>query len=274
MRVNNGSIGRFTAELENAIKNAVLDCTKNEERIAIPFSGGIDSSIIALLASRNTDAVLYSVGVDGAYDLKMADTASKALGLELTKIEINKKDIEEAVPRLMKIAGSVNAVEISFELPLYFVAKESREQVLVSGQGADELFGGYAKYISVERSKLHETLQKDVELVQNVGVPRERKIARCFKKELRTPFLSTFVVSTAMKIPVEYKIYEGVRKYILREVGRSIGINEEIVTRAKKAAQYGSGTMNLIKKLAKENGMGTSQYISSISSVEFDRKVP
>jgi asparagine synthase (glutamine-hydrolysing) len=255
---------KFTTELEDTITTAVLDIVKNEKRVAVSFSGGIDSSIIASLASRNTEVMLYSVGTHNAYDLRMAENASKLLGIELTKIEINKEDVEEAIRQLAGIVKFASVVEISFELPLYFVAKKSNEHILISGQGADELFGGYARYLSMEKLKLNEFLQKDLECAL-VRALEEKKIANNFKKELYAPFLSPVVVAVAMGIPVEYKIYNGMRKYILREVGKSLGIDEEIVTREKKAAQYGSGIMNVIKKLAREKGMNTSQYVLSIS---------
>lgn len=265
METHSEGLGKFTSILENVITNAVRDVVKNEKCVAILFSGGIDSSIIALLASRSTKVVLYVVGTNNAYDIRAAENASEILGLELITVEVDKRDIENAIHQLIGIIRSTNAIEISFELPLYFVAKKSKEKVLVSGQGADELFGGYARYLSIEKLKLKETLQTDIQQVQSVGVLREKRIAEHFKKELYAPYLSPPVISVAMDIPIEYKIHNGIRKYILREVGKSIGISEEIVIRAKKAAQYGSGIMSTIKKLAREKGMNTSQYILSVS---------
>jgi asparagine synthase (glutamine-hydrolysing) len=169
------------------------------------------------------------------------------------------KDVENAIPLLAKIINSNNPVVLSFELPLFFTAKNSIEKVLLSGQGADELFAGYARYL--KSKNLENDLLKDVNELKNRGILRDKKVASYFSKELRTPFLDEKVIKTGLSIPVEYKIKKGVRKYVLREVGRRIGLPDEIVMKEKKAAQYSSGVMKAMKKLAKEKNLGLKDYI-------------
>ena len=64
-----------------------------------------------------------------------------------------------------------------------------------------------------------------------------------------------------LSIPEEYKIKDGIRKYVLREVGKSLGLPDKIVMRKKKAAQYSSGMMRAMKKLVKEKKLGLKDYI-------------
>jgi asparagine synthase (glutamine-hydrolysing) len=78
---------------------------------------------------------------------------------------------------------------------------------------------------------------------------------------LISPFLEYDITDLSLKIPVEYKIKDGVRKYILRELGRKIGLNKEIVEREKKAAQYGSGIMKVLIKSAKNEKLSLKEYL-------------
>jgi asparagine synthase (glutamine-hydrolysing) len=64
-----------------------------------------------------------------------------------------------------------------------------------------------------------------------------------------------------MSIPLEYKLKANIRKYIFREFARTLGLPEKITERAKKAAQYGSGIMSVMKKLARKEKLTLSEYL-------------
>ena len=249
----------YVKNLENALTTAVSKLTKDVKRIGVPFSGGLDSSIVAELASRSTDVTLYVAGFEDSHDFRVADESASMLDLPLIKIKLVEKDIENAIPVLAKIIKSKNPVILSFELPLFFTAKNSIEKILLSGHGADELFAGYARYL--KSKKLDENLENDVNELKSKGIIRDKNVVSYFDKELRTPFLDENVVKIGLSIPGEYKIKNGIRKYVLREVGKSLGLQDEIVMRKKKAAQYSSGVMKVMKKLAKEKNLGLKDYI-------------
>jgi len=222
------------------------------------FSGGLDSSILAYL-HRDDALVLYTIGVKDSVDMRKAAEISKILGLVLKTIEIDEDSIVEGLRALYHITGPMSPVEFSFELPLYFVLKETKEAALCTGQGADELFGGYAKYLSAP-----DKMEEDLNKLLNMTAPRERKIAEHFKKELRTPYLSTAVVEFASKVPVYCKIRNGTRKWVLREAARRLGAPDIIVNREKKAAQYGSGTWKLMKKMAKKEALRVDEWLLKV----------
>lgn len=246
-------------KLNNELNKVLSKSVKNLTRICIPFSGGIDSSLLALIASKYTDITLYVTGIEGAYDLKAAKSSANLLKLPLIEITVMEEDIEASLPLVTKITQSKNPVEISFLLPLFFVAKNSREKIICSAQGADELFAGYARYLRVK--DLAKELENDLISLKEVGILKAEKIATYFNKELLMPFLEPSFVELSLKIPAEYKIKEGIRKYILRELGRTLELPAEIVVRKKKAAQYGSGIMKIMKKLASKNKLSLSEYL-------------
>lgn len=247
-------------DLEITIKKTILNVASDD--VAIAFSGGIDSSIIALLAKNSKKPILYTVGTKNSYDIKYAKTTADMIGLPIKEIIIGKNEIEDAIPKISNIIETTNVVTISYELPLYFVAEKADEEILLTGQGADELFGGYSKYLDIDMENLNKVLERDVKELRD-GI-LEKKIAQYFKKKLYLPFLDPKFVDIALQIPVEFKIRGETRKYILRELGRSLGLPEVIVQRKKKAAQYSSGIMKTIKSLAKKNGTNTENYVKTL----------
>lgn len=252
---------QYLKEMKNTLEEVYQKIESN--KIAIAFSGGIDSSIIAFQANLIKKKIkLYTVGTENSFDIKNSKNIADLLDMNLKNIIIDKKDIEHAIPILSKIIGNSNVVQISYELPLFFVTKDSDENHILSGQGADEIFGGYAKYLDVDNNILSSILEEDIKKLK--GGINEKHIAEHFRKKLIIPFLSPKFVEYCINIPPELKIKYGIRKYILREFGRSVGLPEIIVEREKKAAQYSSGIMKEIKLLAKENKSNVQDYINKI----------
>ena len=176
----------YVKNLENALTTAVSKLTKDVKRIGVPFSGGLDSSIIAELASRRTDVTLYVAGFEDSHDFRVADESASMLDLPLIKIKLVEKDVELAIPICAEIIKSKNPVVLSFELPLFFTAKNSIEKILLSGHGADELFAGYARYL--KSKNLEKDLENDVNELKSKGIIRDKNVVSYFDKELRTPF--------------------------------------------------------------------------------------
>ncbi len=241
---------RILAEL---LKEAV-----ESKEAALAFSGGLDSGVIAYLM-KDCNVKLYTVGIEGSKDVKNAEEAASTLGLELQIIDINEYDILEGILFLKRIETSISALEVSFELPLYFVCSYADEIDVYTGQGSDELFGGYAKYLENP-----ELMVEDFNKLMAKTKPREMKIATLLGKDLHTPYLDDRIIEFARNIPKELKIKDGIRKYILREAARYLGVPKEIVEREKKAAQYGSGIWKLMKKMAKERDLSVEEFVKSL----------
>ena len=73
------------------------------------------------------------------------------------------------------------------------------------------------------------------------------------------------VVELALRLPLNFKIRNGVRKYILRKVAKEIGLPREIYERPKKAVQYGSGFVKVVRKIAKRNGLNVPDYLRRLA---------
>ena len=248
--------------LEEAIITAVA--LRNDEGITA-LSGGVDSSLVAKLAGRECVAV----GVAGSHDLQQARVAAEAMRLACEFVEVTPAEIEESLPVVVRSIPRKNPVDAGIALTQYFIARFAGEHGLrrvISVQGADELFGGYKRYL--QSISLEEELSRDVALLP-LQAERDQAVAGLHNTVISMPYLDLRVVRAAGRIPASEKIRNGQRKVPLREVAER-HIPKAIAWKEKKAMQYGSGVWDVMRKLARHNGFKTSLqgYIDHISRLE------
>ncbi|HXZ23866.1 MAG TPA: asparagine synthase C-terminal domain-containing protein [Methanomassiliicoccales archaeon] len=248
-------------ELVRHLRKAI-DGANNTER-GVLFSGGLDSTVIAHLAGSVGPVRLYTIGTSGSHDLMVAEETADLLGLEWKPLLLSDREIVDALVPLSEIIGTDSPLTLSFELPLYFVCERARENDFLSGQGADELFAGYMRYLSLPLSELKARMNEDLDALLSNGVAMERAIARRFSKEIHHPFLDPHVVAFARTLPTSECLRGSVRKAILRDAAANLGL-DVVVGREKKAAQYGSGVMKVIKAEARKRGVATIDLVGSL----------
>ncbi|MEA3255316.1 MAG: asparagine synthase C-terminal domain-containing protein [Candidatus Altiarchaeota archaeon] len=263
----------YIDELRGLLGNAVKETCDLETGVV--FSGGIDSVIIAMLAARFSRVTAYSCGIKDSPDLEYVNRC-EGLGFEVRVIEISPEEIEQSLAEIIHAINDVNPVKVSVEIPFYFASKKAGEDglsVMLSGQGGDELFGGYNRYLSPlpDYSVVEEMMTRDVESIYVDQINKDIAVCRINDITLCAPYLDEGFKDYALKIPVESKLHEVrnspefscvdtvndrrfIRKYILRELGREIGVPEFILNRKKKAVQYGSGTWKILDKIARGRG--------------------
>ena len=202
--------------------------------------------MIAFLAQKYCDVELIAVGIPDAHDLKAARSASELIDMELKVIEVEPKDMIAEGMEMQKCLN-LSSIEIEFMLPFWIAAKNSDNSILMCGQGADELFGGYARF-RAEDAKYD--LEKEVSDLVNRLPDRENKIAKEFGLELACPYLAESVIVAAEEYSPQERIGK-IGKEPLRKAALEMGLPKEIAQRKKKAAQYGSGSQKAIKSLMK-----------------------
>ena len=131
------------------------------------------------------------------------------------------------------------------------LAKKRKARMILLGQLADELFGGYMKYAVKAREEGAEAAEKmmreDVRGCADRGFLRDE--AACSAScEVRFPYADARIASFAAGLPLGYKIREGERKAILRAAALELGLPEELASAPKKAAQFSSGASKLLKR--------------------------
>jgi asparagine synthase (glutamine-hydrolysing) len=232
---------------------------------AILFSGGVDSGILATVARRHWRPMLYTVGVEGSPDLIASEEAAECLNLPWTPMIIDASEVERQALALLDMVPPDDPVTLSFELPLKIVASQVREDTLITGQGADELFAGYSRYLIMGPEELESALVSDLEKVLEHAAPLERRIATHHGKQVFHPFLDPRVIQAARSIPSNELIVQGTRKAPLRHAAAEIGVGPP-TWREKKAAQYGSGIMNTLRSLARRRSLTLREYLEELAA--------
>lgn len=248
----------------DSLDDAVRRHAPVDQMPAVLFSGGLDSSIIARLLSRYSDPKLYTVGIEGSYDLRTGQEAAAFLGLPWEGIIVDARDLLEAVKELVRTIPTTNPVTLSFELPLHLVASRVREVELFTGQGADELFAGYARYLNMDAEERKRHMDSDLMRLLDKGISYEREIAKRHGKRVHHPYLDEKVVEAVRELSADSLIQGSMRKTVLREVAALLDLGD-IITRPKKAAQYGSGIMKTLKRSAKERGVTLRALVRQLS---------
>lgn len=251
------SYEELKTELERNIIEATEKRTRNLEKVALLFSAGVDSTLIAVILKRlNVDTTLYTVGTQNSQDLKFARKAAGDIGLPLKTWEIDQDIIEDNFNDTINTIEDRNLMKIGVGMTIKLtsqLAAEDNQRVILSGQGADELFCGYNRYKNRFETpdKLLEELTYDLNNMYHVNLERDDKATMSNSVELRVPFLDRNVIQTACKTPVRYMLHseeDNIRKHILRDVASLLGVPDYIAFRPKKAAQYGTGIDKVIKK--------------------------
>lgn len=220
--------------------------------VAVAFSGGLDSGVLAVLCGKYARSVrLYTVGIDGSYDVRESRGLSGMLGMEWYHIPIDESTLLETLREMIRITGTVDPILLSFEVPLMYVLSDVDEDVVITGQGADEVFLGYSKYVDLQEDELMARQSEDLVKLRDVTRVHETAMADHRCKTVLCPYLDPRVLEEVSHIPIGQLRPDGdSRKVPLRHVAESLG-HPEIASKPKKAAQYGSGTMNMIRHIAK-----------------------
>ena len=247
------AVARVAAE---SVRRAVGD----EKRVAVAFSGGLDSSIVAKCAAGRAEVVACTAYADGAGDGPRAREAASAMGIGLVETGLTKENVAEALG-LIDLPFVPTLMDRSLWCLYSTVARSARgagARVMLLGQLADELFGGYSKYaeaLAKGSDAARSLMMADVQEYARRG--RVRDVAACGRwVEPRFPFEAKEVVDLAMGLPVAFKIRDGVRKAVLRRAAVMLGVPEAQAEAGKKAAQYSSGVQKLVAR--SPSGPGSS----------------
>lgn len=242
-------------ELSNLLGCAVQETL--EEKVAVSFSGGIDSTIIAAIAKRHADVELFSAGVEGSPDLLYAEKAAARLGLPLNMIFIDEKDAMESYAQVYGQL-TLDFLKLEILVPVNIIAKEAKARghgVLLFGSAAEELFAGYERYYSYQDQgkDLAAILKDEFRTLPQRDMGWIKKVCRRQGIEARFPYYNRKISRLMFSVPIEERLDDRIlKKGILREAGKMLGVPELVLQRRKKAMQYGSGVHKMLLRRADE----------------------
>ena len=252
----------------HALLSAVEKRLGDVDEVGVLLSGGVDSCLIAgvindLAVDHGIRLVAYTAGVSDSQDVQCAQDFAQQIGLECRVNELTHGDVEAYIPEVIQTVEERDFVQVEAGIGIYAaveMAAHDDVKVLFSGQGADELWGGYEWYPEVLKKEgylaLCQRMWDDLSRADIETLDRENKIAMANGVETRFPYLDLEVVKVALNTAPELKvdISNGFGKIVHRLLASKLGVSEEYAYRAKVAAQHGTGIHGILKQTARASG--------------------
>lgn len=253
------------ARYKSAILQSVAKRVDGLNRVGLGLSGGVDSALIAKIAyDLGVNLNCYSIGYKDSNDIQTSERLSQDLSINFRIFELDDNNVEKALNKINRSIECRGLVQIEAAIFLHFAAEMAKEdglKVMLSGQGPDELFGGYPWYLDVVKEKglqvLHQYMWNDLVHAHLETLERENKMTSANSIELRFPYLDLDVIATAMSIDINLKVESGedtMRKRIHRLVAEELGVPDYVVWRPKEVAQKGTGVHEALENLAWKAG--------------------
>jgi asparagine synthase (glutamine-hydrolysing) len=264
-----------TETLQKLLENSVRKRVWGLKEVAVAFSGGLDSSVVAFLAKKCRGNVhLVHVSLKNHPETEEARKAAEELKLPIQVHLFEEEDVEKVVAKVVELIEESDPLKTSIGVPFYWTAEKTAEagfKVLLAGQGADELFGGYQRYINDyllhEKEEVRRNMFNDVAKLHESNIERDVKICSFHDVELRLPFAAYAIADFALSLPLELKIEkkaDSLRKLVLRKAAENMGLPAAIVAKPKKAIQYSTGINATLKKMAKRQSATVNEYVKKL----------
>ncbi len=255
-----------------AVREAVMAAVRVRMMADVPvgvfLSGGLDSSIVAAIMARENAGIReragaggaakihsFAAGVPGSPDVAAARLVADYLGLEHHERVYTDDDVIKALPAVVRSTESYEPSLIRSAVPNYLLAEMTAHhvKVVLTGEGADELFAGYHHMRELSSEELHEALIDGVETLHHLNLQRCDRMTMAHGLEARVPFLAREMLDVAGRVPIEWKLLgeDGQEKALLREAFEG-WLPHEILWRRKEQFGDGSGTADVMTRRAEQ----------------------
>jgi len=197
--------------------------------VGVILSGGLDSSLTLLHVKEfHPDCVAFTIGAPGSDDLAYARRLATDLGVPHEVIQISE---------LSEYGDIINAV---VSVPLFRRVREVGVKVVLTGDGSDELFGGYPMYQHSDGAAARRLFLHKIRNLCRTELQRVDRASMAYGVEARVPFLDLAVVELAMRLPLHLKLRDGQEKWIVRRAFADV-LPDYIRARPKNPMSHSSG---------------------------------
>ena len=225
-------------ELHDALTDAVHRQLMSDVPYGVLLSGGLDSSITSALAkkfaakrveSHDTQSAWwpqlhsFSVGLEGSPDLAAAQKVAEHIGTVHHEIKFTIQEGLDAIREVIYHLETYDITTIRASTPMFLMARAIKAlgiKMVLSGEGADELFGGYLYFHKAPNAKeFHEETVRKLEKLHQYDCLRANKSLAAWGIEGRVPFLDKEFIEVAMRINPKDKMISNDRmeKWVLRK---------------------------------------------------------
>ena len=247
------------------VRNALMDSVKRQLMSDVPYgvllSGGLDSSVISAIAEKfsenriedddNTRAWWprlhsFAVGLKGAPDLEKAKMVADHIGTVHHEINYTIQEGLDAIRDVIYFIETYDVTTVRASTPMYLLARVIKSmgiKMVLSGEGADEIFGGYLYFHKAPNAKaFHEETVRKLSKLYLYDCLRANKSLSAWGVEGRVPFLDKEFLDVAMRLNPEAKMCPGktMEKRIVREAFADM-LPEEVAWRLKEQFSDGVG---------------------------------
>jgi asparagine synthase (glutamine-hydrolysing) len=253
VRPRDMSESEATSRIRQTLGKSVIKRLMSDVPLGAFLSGGLDSSLIVALARRALGRPIhtFSVGLAGSRDLQAARRVASHVGTIHHEYELTVQEVMTKLPEIIHSLESYDRDLVRSAIPCYFTSRLASEhvKVILTGEGADELFAGYTYYKDIDDldDVLHRELRRSVSSLHNVNLQRVDRLTMAHSIEGRVPFLDLEMIELGQEIPASLKLKgtPPVEKWILRKAFEDL-LPGDIVWRKKEQFDEGSGTVDLL----------------------------
>jgi asparagine synthase (glutamine-hydrolysing) len=249
-------VEEYIKELGETLEASVLKRLMSDVPVGAFLSGGLDSSLICAIARKHLPELhTFSVGIEGSRDLEAARIVSRHLDTIHHEYILTEKELREKLPGIIYYIESFDQDLVRSAFPCFFTSMIASEnvKVILTGEGADELFAGYKYYKGItDGMVLHNELRRSVSALHNINLQRVDRMTMAHSIEGRVPFLDLQMIRLGQRIPAKYKLMGDppVEKWILRKAFEDL-LPGEIIWRDKEQFDEGSGSVDLLSESLK-----------------------
>ena len=237
--------------VRNTIREAVARRVDTDLPVGVILSGGLDSSLVLTLAQQlHPQVVAFTVGTPNSPDLEYARRLTTDLGVrhevvQLRPADLGMAEVREAVRvgELTEYGDVINAV---VSLAVFERVRDAGIKVVLSGDGSDELFGGYAMYQDIDPAQARRLFLTKIRHLSRTELQRVDRTSMGRQVEVRVPFLDLDMLRLAMRLPLDFKVRDGVEKWIVRQAHADV-LPDYILARPKNPMSYSSGLHDRVR---------------------------
>lgn len=225
-------------ELKIALEDAVKSHLMSDVPYGVLLSGGLDSSIVSAIASKYSQRRIedneqsqawwprlhsFAIGLEGSPDLAAAQKVANHIGTVHHSLTFTVQDGLDALSDVVYHLETYDVTTIRASTPMYLMARKIKAmgiKMVLSGEGADEIFGGYLYFHMAPNAKeLHEETVRKLRMLHLYDCNRANKAMAAWGVEARVPFLSKDFMDVAMRLNPEDKLCKDgrIEKHVLRE---------------------------------------------------------
>ncbi len=257
VKQNETSIENLRTSLESAVHRQLM----SDVPYGVLLSGGLDSSIISAIAKKYASKRIesqdkndawwpqlhsFSVGLEGSPDLKFAQKVADHIGTVHHEITFTLQEGLDAVKDVIYHLETYDVTTVRASTPMYLMARVIKSmgiKMVLSGEGADELFGGYLYFHKApDAEEFHNETIRKLDKLHLYDCNRANKALSAWGVEGRVPFLDKEFIDVAMTInPSDKMIRDGrIEKWVLRKAFEDY-LPEEVAWRQKEQFSDGVG---------------------------------